>query len=125
FNSSGPFQVDEDLKVSVINYTWNQEFALLYIDNQVGVGYSFTDSEKGIVTIKPGLTVNPLSFNVIYFQAMQPTRWMSAEICTKHFFSFSPCSKTTVEIHSFSLANRMAASMCQPLATKSTAWVRR
>ena len=48
FGQTGPLRVDDDMKVSFQDYSLNREFALLYIDNPVGVGYSFTDDDKGI-----------------------------------------------------------------------------
>lgn len=32
------------------NYTWNREFAVLYIDNPVGTGFSFTKDDRGYAT---------------------------------------------------------------------------
>jgi vitellogenic carboxypeptidase-like protein len=47
FNENGPYIVDEELNVSLNKYSWTQEFSMLYIDNPVGTGFSFTDNEKG------------------------------------------------------------------------------
>src|SRR5690606_24198458 len=49
FVENGPLQVFKNLTVSMRNYTWNQEFALLFIDNPVGTGFSFTESDNGYV----------------------------------------------------------------------------
>ena len=46
FVENGPLQVTKDLNVVLRNHSWNQQFAVLYIDNPVGTGFSFT-SESG------------------------------------------------------------------------------
>ena len=47
FEGNGPFQMSPNMSVSLQNFSWNQEFGLLFIDNPVGTGYSFTDNDKG------------------------------------------------------------------------------
>ena len=47
FVENGPLQVTEDLKVLERNHTWNRDFAMLYFDQPVGTGFSFTDSDEG------------------------------------------------------------------------------
>jgi len=42
FGEHGPFYLTDDLKLMPRNLTWNREFSLLYIDNPVGVGFSYT-----------------------------------------------------------------------------------
>lgn len=51
FVEQGPLQVNADLSVALRNHTWNEEFAVLYIDNPVGTGYSFTDNDAGKLMI--------------------------------------------------------------------------
>lgn len=47
FHENGPFQVIKD-KAVMRNYTrWTQNCSMLYIDNPVGAGYSFTDDSDG------------------------------------------------------------------------------
>ncbi|XP_060528882.1 venom serine carboxypeptidase-like [Cylas formicarius] len=43
FEENGPFTVDENLNISLRKFTWNRNHSVLYIDNPVGVGYSFTN----------------------------------------------------------------------------------
>jgi vitellogenic carboxypeptidase-like protein len=50
FAQNGPFVLDWDLNVSLREYTWGQEFSLLYIDNPVGAGFSFTENDLGTIT---------------------------------------------------------------------------
>ncbi|CAF1234212.1 unnamed protein product [Adineta steineri] len=50
FAEQGPIMVDEDKTLHPRNITWNSKYHLLYIDQPVGTGYSFTKSEEGYVT---------------------------------------------------------------------------
>jgi vitellogenic carboxypeptidase-like protein len=46
----GPFSVAANAKDLIGRAsTWNKEFSLLFIDNPVGVGFSFTQSTDGYV----------------------------------------------------------------------------
>lgn len=47
FVENGPFIITEDVQVLFRNYTWNRDFAVLYIDNPVGTGFSYTDNDAG------------------------------------------------------------------------------
>eukprot|EP01094_Clydonella_sp_ATCC50884_P023038 TRINITY_DN5418_c0_g1_i1.p1 TRINITY_DN5418_c0_g1~~TRINITY_DN5418_c0_g1_i1.p1 ORF type:complete len:482 (-),score=131.19 TRINITY_DN5418_c0_g1_i1:62-1435(-) len=48
FTEFGPFSVAADGTTLVPNpYTWNKQFSLLFMDNPVGTGFSFTQSNKG------------------------------------------------------------------------------
>jgi vitellogenic carboxypeptidase-like protein len=47
FVENGPYRVDEKLNVNLNNYSWTQNFSMLYIDNPVGSGFSFTQSSQG------------------------------------------------------------------------------
>ena len=38
--------------------TWNSKYSMLYIDNPVGTGFSFTDSDKGYATNEDDVAVN-------------------------------------------------------------------
>jgi len=50
FAENGPFSVSDDLQLVPRENSWNQEFAMLYFDNPVGVGFSFTNSTDGFST---------------------------------------------------------------------------
>lgn len=47
FTENGPFKVDGDGNLYANPYTWNQNFSMIYIDNPVGAGWSFTTSVNG------------------------------------------------------------------------------
>lgn len=38
----GPFKVDADMNISLRHNTWARSISIIYIDNPVGAGYSFT-----------------------------------------------------------------------------------
>ena len=78
FLINGPFYVTENLEckhvrritimfllfrilliiVMMREYHWNLEYNLLYIDNPVRTGYSFTDSDAGLATNQDEVAVN-------------------------------------------------------------------
>jgi vitellogenic carboxypeptidase-like protein len=47
FFENGPYVIDKDMRVSFNNYSWIQEFSMLYIDNPIGSGFSFTNDKNG------------------------------------------------------------------------------
>jgi vitellogenic carboxypeptidase-like protein len=51
FVEHGPLVLQKDLKAMLRKYTWAQEFSLLYIDNPVGTGFSFTQSDEGFISV--------------------------------------------------------------------------
>ncbi|KAL8558529.1 hypothetical protein ACOMHN_038853 [Nucella lapillus] len=42
FVEQGPFLINKDTKLVPRNITWNGKYSMLYVDNPVGTGYSFT-----------------------------------------------------------------------------------
>lgn len=49
FDEIGPFKVNSAGKLEANPYTWLQNHSLVFIDNPVGTGFSFTDNAKGYV----------------------------------------------------------------------------
>ncbi|XP_067648756.1 probable serine carboxypeptidase CPVL [Haliotis asinina] len=47
FVEHGPFSVDQHGNLVRRNITWNSRYSMLYIDNPVGTGFSFTGEESG------------------------------------------------------------------------------
>lgn len=47
FTENGPFEFDNHGKLQLRNYTWSKTHNLIFIDNPVGTGFSFTDSDQG------------------------------------------------------------------------------
>lgn len=50
FVENGPIMVDKNFKLKNKNVTWNSKYSMLYIDNPVGTGFSFTQDDKGYAT---------------------------------------------------------------------------
>ncbi|KAK9296016.1 hypothetical protein QLX08_009856 [Tetragonisca angustula] len=50
FLENGPFIVTKNKTLEMREYSWNKCHNLLYIDNPVGTGFSFTEDEKGYAT---------------------------------------------------------------------------
>lgn len=50
FMENGPFRVNDKIKLEKRKYSWNMAHNIIYIDNPVGTGYSFTNDEKGYAT---------------------------------------------------------------------------
>lgn len=50
FVENGPFVVTKDLRLLSRTYSWNREFAVLYIDSPVGSGFSYTENDHGYAT---------------------------------------------------------------------------
>lgn len=47
FTENGPFEVTKSGKVKARKYSWNVNHNVIYIDNPVGTGFSFTDKDEG------------------------------------------------------------------------------
>ncbi|XP_006824615.1 putative serine carboxypeptidase CPVL [Saccoglossus kowalevskii] len=47
FVENGPFKISKDFKLSMRPVTWQTKYSMLYIDNPVGTGFSFTDNDSG------------------------------------------------------------------------------
>ncbi|XP_023168261.1 venom serine carboxypeptidase [Drosophila hydei] len=47
FTENGPLQLYSEGKLQKRNYTWSKTHNLIYIDNPVGTGFSFTDNDDG------------------------------------------------------------------------------
>ncbi|CAI9103885.1 OLC1v1002467C1 [Oldenlandia corymbosa var. corymbosa] len=51
FTEIGPFRVNEDSKTLDLNqYAWNQEANILFVDNEVGVGFSYSNTSSDYQT---------------------------------------------------------------------------
>ncbi|XP_049887422.1 venom serine carboxypeptidase-like [Pectinophora gossypiella] len=50
FTEIGPFIVTDDHQLEEIKYSWGKNHSLLFIDNPVGTGFSFTDDDRGYAT---------------------------------------------------------------------------
>ncbi|XP_046403551.1 venom serine carboxypeptidase-like [Ischnura elegans] len=51
FTENGPFFIEKDnATLKLRDYSWTKSYSLIYIDNPVGTGYSFTESDHGYAT---------------------------------------------------------------------------
>lgn len=50
FTEIGPFGIEPGGRIAARNVTWNQHFHLLFLDNPVGTGFSFTEAAEGFAT---------------------------------------------------------------------------
>ncbi|XP_065897203.1 probable serine carboxypeptidase CPVL [Dysidea avara] len=47
FNENGPIMIDKNGNVQPRPVNWNEDYSIMYIDNPIGAGFSFTDSDEG------------------------------------------------------------------------------
>ena len=50
FSEMGPFGLSDELQLVKRNSTWNKDYAMIFIDNPVGAGFSYTDQADGYCT---------------------------------------------------------------------------
>jgi vitellogenic carboxypeptidase-like protein len=68
FEELGPFYSDATgSKLFQRNVTWNYPYSVVYVDNPVGTGWSFTDSTAGFSTNQDEIADNLYSFFVQFF----------------------------------------------------------
>lgn len=68
FVENGPFGVNKDLKLYPRKFSWNTKYNVIYIDNPVGTGFSFTDNEKGYARNQDDVADNLHSALLQFFQ---------------------------------------------------------
>lgn len=61
FAENGPFTITAELHLMPRKYSWHLNHHLIYIDNPVGTGFSFTDSEDGYATNEDDVGLNLLT----------------------------------------------------------------
>lgn len=50
FTQSGPWSVNPDLTLKAREYAWTNDYHVLYIDNPIGTGFSYTDNRTECYT---------------------------------------------------------------------------
>ncbi len=58
FVETGPYIVEKNLAIKSNDYSWVKEFSVLYIDNPVGSGFSFTHNTSGLSTDEEAIADN-------------------------------------------------------------------
>ena len=71
FNENGPFQVSKDLGVQKRTTSWSLTHHVIYIDNPVGTGFSFTKSDKCYAQNQDNVGMD-LYFAMLQFFVMFP-----------------------------------------------------
>lgn len=71
FNEHGPFTVDAAGVLRPLRHTWTATHSVLYVDNPVGVGYSFTGDDAGYSTNQTAIARN-LYTALVQFFALYP-----------------------------------------------------
>ncbi|CAD0195936.1 unnamed protein product [Chrysodeixis includens] len=61
FDIIGPIKI-EDGKVVPRNVTWASDYSLLFLDNPIGAGFSFTDDDRGYTTNEDDVGAHMLEF---------------------------------------------------------------
>lgn len=57
FTENGPFYVDKDMKLAAREFSWHKDHHLIYLDNPVGTGFSFSE-ESGYARNEVDVGVN-------------------------------------------------------------------
>ena len=60
FSEMGPYALTAQLEPVRRNTTWNRDYAMLFIDNPVGAGFSFTEQPDGYCTESKGCVASNL-----------------------------------------------------------------
>ena len=75
FNEHGPFYVDANMTLHKRMYTWTKKYSVVYIDNPVGTGFSFTEQDACYSKNEDDVAVNlysALSQFFMVFADVQP-----------------------------------------------------
>ncbi|XP_060078674.1 probable serine carboxypeptidase CPVL [Ylistrum balloti] len=68
FVENGPLMVNQNLKLMERNITWNKKYSMLYVDNPVGTGFSFTSSDAGYAKNEWDVATDLYSFLLQFFK---------------------------------------------------------
>ena len=73
FFAMGPYKLN-DFNVTLNPNSWTQEFSLLFVDNPVRTGFSFTDNDLGLSTNENQVADNLYEFLQQFFQVFNEYR---------------------------------------------------
>lgn len=79
FMENGPFQVTKNKTLKMRKYSWNISHNLIYIDNPVGTGFSFTNDDQGYAVNETDVGRDVYTALVQFFQ-------LFPELQTNDFF---------------------------------------
>jgi vitellogenic carboxypeptidase-like protein len=94
FSEMGPYSLTEDLQPVKRNVTWNKDNAMLFIDNPVGAGFSFTDVPDGFCTDSKGCVAENLysllsQFYTLHEHLQANPLYITGESYGGHYVRFS------------------------------------
>lgn len=69
FVEHGPIMITKDIKATSRNITWNEKYSMLYIDNPVGTGFSYTKGDAGYAKDEVDVARDLYSCLTQFFQA--------------------------------------------------------
>jgi vitellogenic carboxypeptidase-like protein len=73
FVENGPFSVDQNLNVVARDFSWNLHYSMLFIDNPVGAGFSYTQVDAGYCTNQLQVSANLLSLLTQFYAVFPET----------------------------------------------------
>ncbi|XP_036897128.1 probable serine carboxypeptidase CPVL [Sturnira hondurensis] len=68
FVEHGPYVVTKNLTLDIRDFAWTSTLSMLYIDNPVGTGFSFTDDPQGYATNEDDVAQDLFSALIQFFQ---------------------------------------------------------
>ncbi len=94
FSEMGPYTLTEDLQPVKRNVTWNKDNAMLFIDNPVGAGFSFTDLPDGFCNDSKGCVAKNLysllsQFYTLHEHMQSNPLYITGESYGGHYVCFS------------------------------------
>ena len=82
FAEHGPFSVLPDGSgLSMRNVTWTNDYSVMYIDNPVGTGFSYTESKDGFVTNQKEVGQDLLTFLTKFYELYPKFQQRPLYIC--------------------------------------------
>jgi len=96
FHETGPYELQRDttskrgeIKLSQRALTWNNRYSLLFIDNPVGAGFSYTESADGYATTEEDVSLNLLSvlqqFYLVFPSKAKVPLYLTGESYAGHY----------------------------------------
>ncbi|OWK06498.1 hypothetical protein Celaphus_00012087 [Cervus elaphus hippelaphus] len=74
FVEHGPYIVRENMTLGARDFPWTTTFSMLYVDNPVGTGFSFTDHVHGYAIDEDDVARNLYSALVQFFELFSDYR---------------------------------------------------
>jgi vitellogenic carboxypeptidase-like protein len=90
FSEMGPFDADQNLNLVPRKASWNTKYAMLFIDNPVGAGFSFTETDAGYCKDSKGCVASNLysllqQFYVVFPEMTKVQLFITGESYGGHY----------------------------------------